>query len=106
MQNDNLLQKLTDTERLIAHLTMLKPEIISRYKAKEIGLFGSFVRDEQKNNSDVDVLADFDEEADLFDLVGLAQFLEEKLNRKVDVVPKNALRTELRESVLREVVVI
>jgi uncharacterized protein len=106
MQSDNLLQKLTNIEKLSARLTVLKPEIISRYKAKEIGLFGSFVRNEQNNSSDIDVLADFDEEADLFDLIGLAQFLEEKLERKVDVVPKNALRTELRESVLREVVLI
>ncbi len=97
---------MINTQEVIASLTVLKPEIISRYKAKEIGLFGSFVRDEQKNDSDIDVLADFDEEADLFDLIGLAQFLEEKLNRKVDVVPKNALRKEIRESVLREVVVI
>jgi predicted nucleotidyltransferase len=62
------------------------------------------VRGEQSGSSDIDVLVDFEEEADLFDLVGLALFLEEELQRKVDVVPRNALRTELRESVLQEVV--
>ena len=44
--------------------------------------------------SDVDVLADFTAEADLLDLVGLAQLLEERLQRPVDVVPRAALRAE------------
>ena len=51
-----------------------------------------------------DVLVDFADDADLFDLVGLGLFLEEKLGRKVDVVPRRALRKELRDRVLKEVV--
>ncbi len=50
------------------------------------------------------MLVDFDEDADFFDLVGLALFLEEKLKHKVDIVPRRALRDEIRESVLKEVV--
>ncbi len=93
-----------NTEQLLMRLRGLKPEIAARYKVKEIGLFGSFVRGEQGRASDIDVLVEFEERADLFDLVGLALFLEEELQRGVDVVPKRALRAELRESVLREVV--
>lgn len=95
-----------DTEKLLSVLKILKSEVSSRYKAEVIGLFGSFVRGEQRETSDIDILADFNEEADLFDLIGLAQFLEEKLHRKVDVVPRNALRTELRESVFREIAIL
>jgi len=93
-----------NTEDLLVKLGVLKPEMAARYKVREIALFGSFVRGEQGGASDVDVLVDFEEGADLFDLVGLALFLEEELQRKVDVVPKRALRAELRETVLREVV--
>jgi len=93
-----------DMEDLLTRLKRMKPEMLARYKAKEIGLFGSFVRGEQSEDSDIDVLVEFEEGADLFDLTGLAMFLEETLRRKVDVVPKNALRSELRESVLHEVV--
>ncbi len=93
-----------NTQDLLLKLKELKPTITARYKAKEIGLFGSFVRGEQSANSDVDVLVDFEEEADLFDLMGLALQLEEALQRKVDVIPKRALRAELREQVLQEVV--
>jgi uncharacterized protein len=93
-----------NTEELLARLRKLKPIAVSRYKAKTIGLFGSFVRGQQSDGSDIDVLVDFEEGADLFDLMGLSLYLEEALQRKVDVVPKRALRAELRESVLLEVV--
>ncbi len=89
---------------LLARMRKLKPKILKRYKAKEIELFGSIVRGEQSGASDIDLLVEFEEGADLLDLTGLAIFLEEELGRKVDVVPKRALREELRESVLREAV--
>ena len=92
------------TQSVLDILRALKPELLLRYKAKEIGLFGSFARSEQSGTSDVDVLVDFEEGADLLDLVGLAQFLEERLARRVDVVPRRALRAELQPFVLRELV--
>jgi predicted nucleotidyltransferase len=87
----------------LSKLRELKPAILADYKAKNIGLFGSFVRGEQSEDSDIDVLVEFEEGADLFDLVGLGQYLEEVLQHKVDVVPKRAIRPELRESILQEV---
>jgi uncharacterized protein len=89
---------------ILAKLRELKPFVKAHYKAKEISLFGSYVRDEQSTGSDIDVLVEFKEEADLFDLMGLTLYLEEALERKVDVVPKSALRKELRDSVLLEMV--
>jgi uncharacterized protein len=96
MNTDDLLTKLRD----------LKPQLTASYKAKEIGLFGSFVRGEQDIDSDIDVLVELEEGADLFDLMGLALYLEERLQRKVDVVSKRALRPELRGAILREVVAV
>jgi predicted nucleotidyltransferase len=93
-----------DTKELLSKLRELKPTILADYKAKDIGLFGSFVRGDQSENSDIDVLVEFEEGANLFDLVGLGQYLEEALQHKVDVVPKSAIRPELRESILQEVV--
>lgn len=90
-------------EDILQRLKDLKPELRKRYKVKEIGLFGSFVHGSQREDSDIDVLVEFEGKADLFDLVGLGLFLEEKLQRKVDVVPKRALRKELRDAVLKEV---
>jgi len=93
-------------EELLIRLRELKPQIKERYRAKRIELFGSNIRGEQSDSSDIDILVDFDDEADLLDLIGLAIFLEEELQRKVDVVPKRALREELRDSILREAVAV
>jgi len=85
-------------------LAVHKGELREKFKVKEIGVFGSTIRGERKKKSDIDVLVDFEEGADLFDLVGLSLFLEKKLKQKVDVVPKRALRKEIKASVLKEVV--
>ena len=93
-------------DNLLTHLRALKPEMAARYRVKAIGLFGSFVHGEQDHASDIDLLVDFEEGADLFDLVGLGLFLEQELRRKVDVVPRTALREELREVVISQVVAV
>jgi hypothetical protein len=95
---------MMNTEDLVDRLKALKPSLIERYKVMEIGVFGSFIRGEQTTESDIDLLVEFTEDADLFDLVGLSLFLEEALHHKVDIVPRRALRAELREAVLQEVV--
>jgi uncharacterized protein len=95
-----------DKEAVLTKLRELKPSITARYKVREIGLFGSFVRGEQGTSSDIDLLAEFEANADLFDLIGLELYLEEIFQRPVDVVPKQALRVELRETVLDQVVTV
>jgi uncharacterized protein len=90
------------TQQLLSKLRDLKPEFARRFRVTEIQLFGSSIRGEQREDSDIDVLVEFEEGADLFDLAGLGNFLEEQLQRKVDVVPKRALREEFRDSILRE----
>ncbi|MHC4442248.1 MAG: nucleotidyltransferase family protein [Planctomycetota bacterium] len=95
-----------ETEDILKKLRALKPTIVQRYKAKKIELFGSYTRQEQDENSDIDILVDFEDDADLFDFIGLGQFLEEELGQNVDVVPKRALRSEIRDAVLREAVTV
>ena len=81
-----------------------KDEIRRKYRAEIKGIFGSYARGDFHADSDLDLLADFDEGANLFDLVGLQQFLEEKLGCKVDIVSRRSLRAELRTSVLNEMI--
>ena len=90
-------------EEILKILEQLKEEMVDKYKIERIGLFGSFIKGDQKENSDIDILVEFGKEADLFDFLGLSLFLEEALKQKVDVVSKASLREELRESVLKEV---
>lgn len=93
-------------EDIITTLRSFKTDMIARYKLRTIGLFCSFARNQQHPSSDVDLLVDFQDGADLFDLIGLSQFLEERLQRPVDVVPRRALREELRDAVLQEVIIL
>jgi predicted nucleotidyltransferase len=80
-------------------------EIMRRkYKVQEIGLFGSYARGEQKKTSDVDILVRFKSDATLFDLVGLGDFLEEKLKKKVDLVSAGGMRKELEKNIQKDLI--
>jgi uncharacterized protein len=91
---------------VLAELKTLLPELVTRYKVQGLELFGSVVREEQHEKSDIDLLVEFGENADMLDLIGLSLFLEEKLKRKVDVVPKWALRPELQSAMLADAIVV
>ena len=81
-----------------------KKDLAEKYKVKEIGLFGSYIRGEQGKRSDVDILVEFEEVPDLFKFIELERHLEGILGLKVDLVRKEALRKELKERILAEVV--
>lgn len=93
------------TEDILEQLRALAPEL-RRYKARNLKLFGSFARGEAKADSDVDLLVDFEAGISLFDLMRLGDFLEERLNRRVDLVPAESLRKELRSDVFAEALAI
>jgi len=93
-----------DVQSLLRQLEGVAEEIRHRYRAEIVGIFGSYVRGEQRETSDLDVLVRFTPGATLFDLVGLADFLEERLGIRVDIVPVDTLREEIRDRVLQEAV--
>jgi len=95
------METLKDIRNLI---NSLKEVVRKKYKAEIIGIFGSFVRGEEKESSDIDILVEFKKDADLFDFVGLSIFLEEKLGRKIDIVPRDTLKPELKDIILKEIV--
>ena len=88
---------------ILAALATLQQTLRQEYKVRKIGLFGSYSRDEQRPDSDIDLLVEFTDDADLFDLAELKYYLEEKLHHPVDIVPEKALRDELKQGVLADV---
>ena len=94
---------MTTRTEILEKLTPLTGELKRGYKVKRIGLFGSYARSEQRPESDIDLLVDFADDADLFDLAKLKNFLEEQLCHRVDIVPERALRDELKKAVLADV---
>jgi len=91
---------------IIRTIKDLREQIRREYKAEIVGIFGSYARGEEKESSDVDILVKFLDRATLFDFVGLADFLEEKLHVKVDIVSERAVRPELKEQIFQEVIAV
>ena len=80
-----------------------KPEMGSIYGVQRVGLFGSFVRGQQKKTSDIDILVSFSREIDLFDFLDLRDFLQARLEIKVDLVMESALKPAIGKRILAEV---
>ncbi|GER93791.1 nucleotidyltransferase [hot springs metagenome] len=91
-------------EEVIEVLQKYKEEISQKYKVKEIGVFGSFVRGEQKRGSDVDMLVEYYELPDLLELIDLELYLSRLLKKKVDLIEKSGIRKELKEKILNEAI--
>ena len=85
-------------------LLLHKAVLQERYKVKELGVFGSYVRKEQTEASDVDVLVEFSETPSLLKFINLENYLSDNLGVKVDLVHKRGLKPRLGERILAEVV--
>ena len=81
-----------------------KDEIRRQYKAQIKAVFGSYARGDFHADSDLDLLVDVDAGATLLDLVGLQQFLEDRLGCKVDLGTESSLREDIRASVFNEMI--
>ncbi len=77
-------------------------KVLSPYKPEYIGVFGSFARQEQGPDSDLDLLVKFGSRLTLLDLVGLELDLSDQLGVKVDLVTDNALNPDIRKWVEKD----
>lgn len=80
-----------------------KPELAERYGVKQVGLFGSFIRGQENPSSDIDILVSFSRDIDLFEFIDLRDYLEAKLQAKVDLVMASALKPAIGRRILEEV---
>jgi len=85
-------------------LAKLREEIHKTFAVSRLEIFGSYVRGEQRENSDVDMLVDFDREVSLLDVAGLQVYLSEQLGVKVDIVLRRSVRKELKDTIYAEAV--
>jgi uncharacterized protein len=87
-------------EEIKKKLKELKPIIQEKYRVQEIGIFGSFLRREQKVKSDLDLLVKFSGPIGFFDFLRLVDFLIQKLGIKVDLVIKDTLKPRIKNQVI------
>lgn len=81
-----------------------KPILQETYKIKTLGLFGSYLRQEQTESSDLDILVEFSEIPSLLKFINLENYLSDHLGIKVDLVHKAGLKPRLGQRILEEVV--
>ncbi len=91
-------------EEIISILKERKEELEEKYKVKRIGVFGSFSRGEEKEESDIDILVEFIEPVGFFLFIDLENHLSNLLGEKVDLVTKNALKPIIKEKILSDTI--
>ncbi len=87
---------------ILSKLRELKPILNKDYAVKEIGLFGSFADDSYNENSDIDLLVELERPIG-WKFFSLELYLEKIFGRKIDLVTKNALKDQIKDSILKQV---
>jgi uncharacterized protein len=94
MQKNNVLQSLSQH----------KPKLAQAFGVSRLALFGSIARDTATEDSDIDILVEFDGPATSERYFGVQFYLEDLLGRPVDLVTEKALRSELRPHIEQEAI--
>lgn len=80
------------------------PELSEKYSVETLGIFGSLVHDEHDLESDLDILVTFSEVPGLLQYIELENYLSELLGARIDLVMKSALKPEIGQRILAEVI--
>ncbi len=98
-----VIRSLEEIKKIInEHKSILK----EKFKVSSIGVFGSYVRKEEQEKSDIDILVGFYEVIDLFKFIELEDFLSKILGVKVDLVMKETLKPRIKDRILKEAIYI
>jgi uncharacterized protein len=84
-------------------LKQLKPELSQLFHVQSLGLFGSVVRDDFSSSSDIDIIVDFDRPVGI-EFIDLAQYIEQKLRKKIDLVSRRGVKDKYFKAIEREIV--
>ncbi|MBF0334244.1 MAG: nucleotidyltransferase family protein, partial [Alphaproteobacteria bacterium] len=86
---------MPNLDDILTRLRALQPSLRRRYPIRSMGVFGSYARGEQREDSDVDVLVELGDDLDLIAYAGLQIELSDALGVPVDLVEREALRPRL-----------
>jgi len=95
--------EMLDTNNILKIIKQYKTILEEKYKINKIGFFGSYARGEATQESDLDILVEFSKPIG-WEFVDFTEFLEEIFQHKVDVVTINALRPQMKDTILNEVI--
>lgn len=87
---------------ILSTLHSIRPLLSERFAVSTIGLFGSVLRDDYTSNSDIDIIVDFSRPVGI-EFIDLAEFLESKFHRRVDLVSKNGVNSKFFDLIKSEI---
>jgi uncharacterized protein len=91
-------------DEAIKLLSQHKPVLVQRFGVTDLALFGSTARDEARDDSDLDVMVEFDGRSTAKRYFGVQFYLEDLLNCPIDLVQKNAVRAELKPYIEKDLI--
>jgi len=94
---------MINKENITNILKANKLDLFAKYHLKSIGIFGSFTREDFKDDSDIDILIDYEQPIGI-EFIDLAEELEKILNLKVDLVSKNGVKQKYLEEIQKDLV--
>ncbi len=94
---------MQNKQQILMVLKKLKPSLSEKFKVSKIGLFGSYLTDTARTDSDVDVLVDFYDPPGLLKYAELEEYLHNSLHSDIDLVYINALKPHIGQQILKQV---
>ena len=96
---------MKDTSQIQKILKDNIPKLQKEYEINQLGMFGSYARNEQTPESDLDLLVTFKKKPSLFRFIELENYLSDLLDTKVDLVMESALKPRIGETIRKEMVI-
>ena len=93
----------TSISQIQATLKNHRNELRERFRVKELAVFGSYARNEQSPTSDLDLLVEFSDPVGI-EFIDLANYLEELLGMKVDVVSRGGIKPKYLQAISRDLI--
>ncbi len=95
-----------ELSKILDLLRELNPLLQAQYKVETLELFGSYTKNKQKSNSDLDLLVTFKETPSLLKFIELENFLSDRIGVKVDLVIRDDIKPRLRHSILKHSILV
>ncbi len=98
------MESIMTRKEITTFLSEHKDDLARRFGVRKIGLFGSFARDEARQDSDIDIAVELSQENISDNFFGVLHYLEDHLPHKIDLGIESSLRPEIRERVRKEII--
>lgn len=98
--------KVYSIEEIKEIIDLHKDYFVKNYHVEDFLLFGSYAKNQQTIDSDIDLLVNFKQPIDMFDFIDLQEYLSKIFNKKIDLGTINSLKEFVKNSILKEAILL